>query len=178
MTVDGIDYPITEPRPFSKAYSSHKLGGSAGLTYEYGIYTHSDKLAWINWAASGTPDVALFQSKMEDEIKEKRAKDSSDFRIIADQGYFKIELIPVMSCRNDFDFPEVAYFKDRALSRHENFNGLTKNYRCLTTKFRHDKGDNPNKEHPRHVACVTAICVSIQCEMDLKVTKLSDPYTE
>lgn len=38
-TVDGIHYPIDEPRPFNKSYSSFKLGGSAGLMYEYCICT-------------------------------------------------------------------------------------------------------------------------------------------
>ena len=177
MTLDCIHYPITEPRPFTTDYSSFKLGKAAGISYEYGIYTHKDKLAWIHHDPAGTNDITQYRNELKQKIQAKQAETSLPFRLIVDAGYIAAEEMPYLSWRNEFDDSEIAYFKDRALSRHETFNGYTKHYRCLTTKFRHDKGDNPNRQHPRHVACVTAICVTIQCELDLKIKSLTDPYS-
>jgi len=101
----------------------------------------------------------------------------NNFHIIADDGYISNELLKVLSLRNELDPRDLAYFKDRALSRHETFNGLTKNaYRILTTNFRHDRGWNPLHKHPRHKAVVEAICVTLQYEMDLGIKTLLDPY--
>ena len=47
-TVDGIHYPIDEPRPFSTSYSSHKLGRKAGFDYEFVVSTDRDCLCWLN----------------------------------------------------------------------------------------------------------------------------------
>lgn len=44
MTLDGIHYAIDEPRPFSTSFGSYKHGKSAGLVYEYAIYTTRTKL--------------------------------------------------------------------------------------------------------------------------------------
>ena len=109
-------------------------------------------------------------------VLQKQATRGNKFRAIADDGYFAINLVDVLSFRNEMDPPEIAYFKDRALSRHEKFNALTKRYACMTKDFLHDRGWNPQKKHPRHKACLEAICVTIQYEMDAGVTTLFDPY--
>ena len=177
-TIDGIHYPITEPRPFNKTYKSHKLG-SAAVDYEYAIYTHKDKVAWISPPyPAGFGDKNIFCSGLLGMIRAKQEARGNDFRVIADDGYNAGDLLDALCLRNELDPREIAYFKDRALSRHETFNGMTKRYNCLCAKFRHDKGSNPNKEHPRHQACVEAICVTIQYELDLGVAKLLDPYPE
>jgi hypothetical protein len=41
------------------------------------------------------------------------------------------------SIKNDFDLQEIKHFNNRVSSRYENFNGLLKNYHCLTKKFYH-----------------------------------------
>lgn len=177
-TVDGIHYEIEEPRPFSTAYSSHKFGGKAALTYEFCLSTHKPKMTRLNGPSpAGTKDNTTFKTKgLKDAIKKKQEERGNDFRVIADDGYFDESNLDTLSLRNEFDPPEIAWFKDRALSRHERFNGLTKNYKCLTKKFRHDRGHNPNREHPRHQACVEAICVTLQYELDEGLTTLFDPY--
>jgi hypothetical protein len=175
--MDGIHYVIDEPRPFSKKYSSHKEGGNAGLVYEYCVYTHKDKVVWINGPfPAGTNDIAVLHMKLKAAIKKKQDDRNNTFRVIADDGYFALELLELLSYRNEFDPSEISWFKDRSLSRHEKFNGLTKAYACLTTKFRHDRGDNPDWKHPRHKACVEAICVTIQYEFDAGCKSLFDPY--
>lgn len=48
LTVDGTHCPIEEPRPFSTMWSSHKLGGDAGLNYEVAISISRAKLVHIH----------------------------------------------------------------------------------------------------------------------------------
>lgn len=176
-TLDGIHYKIDEPRPFSRSFGSHKEGMHACLDYEFCIYAHKDKIAWLNGPyPAGTPDGVVFRDKLKAAIEKKQTERTNEFRVIADDGYFAEDLMNVLSFRNEFDPREVAYFKDCALSRHERFNGLTKNYKILKVNFRHDRGDNPNREFPRHKAVVEAICVTLQYEFDLGVKNLFDPY--
>lgn len=176
--MDGIHYPITEPRPFNTSYSSHKLGGSAGLDYEFVFYTHKQKLASIVGPyPAGIGDKKVFEKKLIGMVCAKQHARGNNFRVIADDGYIANKFMDVLAYRNELDPPEIAYFKDRALSRHETFNGLTTRYKCLRKKFHHDRSsDNSEHKHPRHKACVEAICVTIQCEMDVGVTSLLDPY--
>jgi hypothetical protein len=70
--------------------------------------------------------------------------------------------------RNEFDPRQVAWFKDRVLSRQEAFNGKTKNYRCLTNEFVHS--------HDLHRQVVESICVTLQYEMDAGLLDLFDAY--
>ena len=177
VTVDGIHYMITEPRPFSTTYSSHKLGGSAGLVYEYGVATHKNKLVWLNGPyPAGTHDKRVFRRKLKLAIEKKQNERMNDFRVIADDGYINEEFNDTLAFRNEFDPSEIVWFKDRSLARHERFNGLTKNFGCMVKKFHHDRGVNPNQQPPRHKACVEMICVTIQYEMDTGLTTLFDPY--
>lgn len=178
-TVDGVHYHTTEPRPYSKSYSSHKHGGSAALVYEHTIYTHKNKIASIVGPfPAGTHDKTVFRSKLHGMITKKQEERSNDFRAIADQGYVADDLHSSLSFRNEMDPQEVEWFKDRALSRCKKFNGLTKAYKSMKVKFHHDRGPNPDRLHPRHKACLEAICVTIQVEMDEGVTVLFDPYPE
>lgn len=178
VTVDGIHYKIDEPRPFSTQYSSHKEGGNACLDYEIGFYTFKNKIAWLNGPfPAGWNDKKVFRRKLKRAIEMKQQSRSNNFRVIADDGYFAADLLHTLSLRNEFDPRDIRYFKDRALARHERFNGMTKNaYRILQVNFRHDRGDNPQKKHPRHQAVVEAICVTLQYELDLGIKTLFDPY--
>lgn len=179
-SVDGIHYPITEPRPFSKRFSSHKLGGNAGLMYEYVLDTWRDRIVWLNGPfPAGQGDRSVFKDEgLRKAVEDLQAGLENDsIRIIADDGYKVIALLHVLSHRNEFDPRDIGWFKDRALSRHERFNGLTTNFRCLRVKFHHDRSsDNSAGEFPKHKACVEAICVTIQYEFDLGETSLFDPY--
>lgn len=175
-TVDGIHYPINEPRPFKKKYKSHKHG-SAGLDYEYCLYAHKPKLAWLNGPfPAGTHDQTVLRKELRQKIQEKQQARKNGFRVIADDGYFSLDLTGFLSFRNELDSQEVKYYKDRALSRHERFNGLTRRFDILNQKFRHDHGWNDNEEHPRHKAVVEAICVTVQYELDMGYVSLFDPY--
>ena len=135
------------------------------------MYTHKEKIAWINAPyPAATHDKTIFRDKLKAAIEKKQAERKNKFRIIADDGYVAEDLMNVISTRNEFDRKELAYFKDRALSRQEKFNLYTKNgYDILDKNFRHDHGDNPDQQHPGHKAVVEMICVTIQSEMDLGI---------
>lgn len=177
MTVDGIHFPIDEPRPFSSSYKSHKHG-AAGLVYEFGLFTHKAKLAWLNGPfPAAKNDKTVFRQGLKPAIEQKQTERNNAFRVIGDDGYIAKDLLKTISLRNELDPKDVAYFKDRSLARHEKFNSYTKNgFEILRNKFRQDRGDNPNREHPRHKAVVEMICVTVQYELDLGIKKLFDPY--
>jgi len=156
---------------------SHKEGWNACVDYEIGMYAHKNKIAWLNGPfPSGTNDKDVFRSKMKAAIEEKQLERGNSFCVIADDGYVDRELLSVLSLRNELDPPEIAYYKDCALSRHETFNGMTKTYRILKANFRQDRGWNPDYKFPRHQAVVEAICVTLQYELDFGIKTLFDPY--
>ena len=98
---------------------------------------------------------------LKEAIENLQQTTGDDIRVIADDGYFKKDLLGILSFRNEFDPRDIAWFKDRALSRHEQFNGYTKRFKVLEERFSHDHtSGNPNGEFPMHKACVEAICVT------------------
>ena len=101
-------------------------------------------------------------------MEEKQRKTGRRVRLIADDGYTQQSLFEFLSLRNEFDPRQVAYFKDRVLSRQEFFNGKTKNWRCLTAEFKHN--------HELHRMVVESICVTLQYEMDNGLLDLFDAY--
>lgn len=136
-SLDGIHYAITKPRPFSTSFSSHKRGKKPALAYKIVLSIHKNKIKWLNGGfPAGTSDSTIFQNEgLMDALRAKRQQTGRDIQLIADDGYFVNALLDCLSLRNEFDPREVAYYKDRALSRHESLNGKTKNYRCLTASF-------------------------------------------
>jgi hypothetical protein len=65
IILDGTDFPIREPSPFSSQWFSHKLNGP-GLRYEIGV---SIQKGWIVWAygpfpAGSYPDLKIAQSRI------------------------------------------------------------------------------------------------------------------
>jgi len=159
--------------PFQKVYGSKKFGGKCALKYELVVSAYFDQILWVNGPfPAGMNDKRIFSEYGLLEASKERQETFPDFRIIADAGYKAEKYQPYLSLRNEFDDPEVAYFKDRALSRHESLNRLTKNFRCMVLPFRHDRGTNINDEFPRHKACLEAICVTIQYEFDLGIKSL------
>ena len=47
VTVDGTDFPIQEPKPFSPIWYSHKFKG-AGLRYEVAVSIQTGWIVWLN----------------------------------------------------------------------------------------------------------------------------------
>ena len=72
------------------------------------------------------------------------------------------------SIKNTFDPQEIKHFKNRVCSRHENCNGLLKNFHFLTKKFHH--GLDLQK------ICFRAVCCLMMFQMESGGASLLDPY--
>lgn len=169
-SLDGVHYAVDEPRPFSTRHSSHKRGGKTALCYEIVMSIHKPKVKWLNGGfPANKGDREIFKDHgLMHAVRQQREARRRDIRLIADDGYTEFALYDCLSLRNEFDPRDVAQFKNRVLSRHETFNGKTKNYRCLRENFRHS--------HDLHRCCVESICVTLQYEMDNGLLTLFDAY--
>ena len=130
LSVDGTHCPIEEPRPFSKIWSSHKLGQKPGVNYQVGLSIYESKVLWVYGPAPPGPlnDIAVFRDRLKHKIPDGK-------RVIGDEGYRGEP--EYVSTKNNFDPRYMAEFKERVLARHESFNQRLKTFECLTTKFRH-----------------------------------------
>ena len=164
MTVDGTHCPIEEPRPFSTQWSSHKFGGKPGVNYELGLSIHKPKLIWVyGYTRPGKyNDISVFRQSLKNELLAQ----CPGRRVIGDRGYRgETELI---STRNEFDPPEIAEFKDRALARHETFNQKLKCFACLRQRWRHSL--------ELHMEAFHACCVLVMTQIECGAASLFDPY--
>ncbi|CAB9503243.1 hypothetical protein SEMRO_160_G072100.1 [Seminavis robusta] len=167
MSIDGIHCPIEEPRPFSKKWSSHKFGGKPALNYEFGMLIHKPQLGWVH---GPTPpgkmnDLVVFRSKLKAELPAGR-------RLIAD-GIYASET-DYISTKNDLDPKPISKFKDRVLSRHENFNQRVKCFGIMKQKFRHrGMGEDWLEQHR---LATHAVCCLVQFQLNNGTQRLLDPY--
>ena len=156
MTVDGTHVWITEPGhpdwSQDSRYFSHKYG-KAGVNYELGISLSTNRLVWMNRPhPAGESDLQVF-IRHGLRRKLKRLKKRS----IGDGGYPGHSRY--VSTPNNMDSKEVKKFKSRALKRHENFNGMTKTFECLSGRFHHSLD--------RFKTCFEAVCVVCQYQLEL-----------
>jgi hypothetical protein len=134
ISVDGTHCWIQEPmhREWSQdpQYFSHKYN-KAGLNYEIAISLAEQRVVWLNGPfPAGTNDVKTFSRHG---LKQKLLDASK--KAIGDKGY--VGHPEAVSTYNVHDSRGVTKFKSRALKRHETYNGLTKRFDCLSTRFRH-----------------------------------------
>ena len=163
MTIDGTCCPIEEPRPFSTHNSCYKIGGKAGVNYELGISIIEQKVIWCFGPTQpgAYNDLSVYRLALKQEMQRM-----PDRRIIADGIYNDEE--DVISQKDELDPRELQEFKDRALSRHEKFNGLLKNFNILNSKFRHGR-DN-------HVVAFEAVAYLCQIQLDNGSVALFDAW--
>lgn len=153
FTVDGTHCPTFEPKhPIynqDKAYFSYKFN-QAAFNYEIAISVFENKVLWVDGPHAGSKhDITIFREKL-------MAKVPAGKRGIADNGY-KGE--PTVLCTpNTHDPKELRQFKSRARARQESFNKRTKNFKCLSTDFRHGI--------IKHKVLFEAICVILQYELE------------
>lgn len=134
ITVDGTHCWINEPThpdwSQDKSFFSHKYN-KAGVNYELGIAIACSRLVWMNGPfKAGKSDNKIFR-----DCGLKGLLASIQKKAIGDQGYNGHR--GECSTYNAHDCRGVRKFKSRALKRHENFNGMTKEYDCLSGRFRH-----------------------------------------
>jgi hypothetical protein len=130
MTVDGTDFAINEPTPFSSRWYSHKFRGP-GLRYEVGVSIKGGDIVHTNgpFPCGSWPDITIFRSCLMDKLDDGEM-------VEADRGYRgqpnKVR-IPV-DCRDENERKK----KNRARARHETVNKRFKQFGILKQKFRHN----------------------------------------
>ena len=128
VTVDGTDFRIAEPMPFSKKWYSHKFK-RAGLRYEVAVCIQTGDIVWINgpFAAGLWPDVKIFKSKLQDML-------APGEMVETDNGY------PNLHCRMPKQQVSKQDSRARALARarHECINKKFKQWGCMAQPFRHE----------------------------------------
>jgi hypothetical protein len=155
ITVDGTHCWIQEPQhptwSQDRKFYSHKYN-KAGLNYELGISLWQSRLVWMKGPTkAGGNDLQVF---LEEGLKAKLK--ATGKKGIGDGGYRGHP--GEMSTPNSHDSKEANKFKSRASKRHEKFNGMTKNFDCLSGRFRHSVD--------RFKSCFEAVCVICQYQME------------
>ncbi len=155
LTVDGTHCWIREPQhpvwSQDPEWYSHKFN-KAGINYELGISISQNRLVWMNGPfKAGLNDITIFTNKG---LKEKLRANGK--KAIGDGGYSGHS--QQISTPNSRDSKQVKKFKSRALKRQEKFNGMTKNFDCLSGRFRHSVDRFKN--------CFEAVCVICQYQIE------------
>lgn len=137
LYVDCVDSLLNEPRHpiLSKDpdFFSFKFN-HAGMRYELGTDLYRSAVVWMNgpFPAGEDNDKGIF---VKQGLKDKL--ESVGKKCIADGIYTGYP--HVCSTFNALDRKDVAKFKSRAQMRHEQFNGMIKEFDCLSRAFRHKK---------------------------------------
>jgi len=130
VTIDGTDFKINEPTPFSRKWYTQKLK-HAGLRYEVGICIQTGWIVWINgpYAPGDWPDLAISRDGLNEAL-------AADEFFLADGTHRD---------GNGWSFTPTGinnpdqYMKAVARARHETINGLFKQFHCLRDCFRHHR---------------------------------------
>lgn len=129
VTVDGTDFRISEPQPFSPGWYSHKFKGP-GVRYEVAVSINGGDIVHINgpFACGHNPDITIFRSKL---IYKLEAGEMVE----ADRGYRG----EPTKCRLPVDYMNRRQRrqKNRARARQETVNARFKTFAALSQRFRH-----------------------------------------
>ena len=125
VTVDGTDFKIFEPAPFSSKWVSHKFQGP-GLRYEVAVSIQSGDIVWINgpYQCGLYPDLTIFRRGLIYMLE-------GGEKVEADKGYAGERLYANTPTPGIFDSGGIAR------SRHETVNKRFKQWGCLGHRFRH-----------------------------------------
>ena len=146
MTVDGTDYSIQEPSPFSSMWYSHKTKGAA-LRYEIAICIQT---GWIVWTcgpfpAGDFPDLEVFRLGLKDELMRGG-------KVETDEGYRGADFC--ICTPSDYEGNTTwRIMKGQARARHETINRNLKEFNVLRDTFCHD----PNKHYLGFHAVVAVV---------------------
>ena len=136
LSVDGTDFRIGEPTMFDRTWYSHKFK-KAAVKYEIAL-TMDGYIAWANGPFRGSEhDLAIFRRDLMTQIPDGKL-------VIGDKGYRGEP--DVLDTPNRLDTDESRSFKSLVLARHETVNKRLKDFRILSSVFRHSNG-NPIASH-------------------------------
>ena len=125
VTVDGTDFRIKDPSPFSTSWYSHKYKGP-GVRYEVAICIATGWIVWIRgpYRCGSWPDLSIARDALHYCLENGE-------RYVADNGYECEEaLIP-----NDVTTYQEMYYMGIARARHETVNQLFKQFRIIGNRF-------------------------------------------
>lgn len=127
--MDGTDFRIREPTPFSKSWFSHKFK-TAGLRYEVAVSISTGFIVWYNgpFACGENPDIKIFRHSLKSKLLPGE-------QVEADNGYRGEQLY--ISVADEHESEEHRVAKSRARARHEQINRMFKRYEVLYQTFRH-----------------------------------------
>ena len=147
MSVDGTDFRIREPSPFSPIWHSHKFRGP-GLRYEVGVGICSGGIVWVNgpFPCGSWPDLNIARDGLVNFLEEGE-------KVIADGGYGGDSHFLTPTGVND-NFNNVMSV---IRARHETVNGRLKSFNVLATTFRHSLGN--------HSQCFMAVANLVQVSL-------------
>ena len=149
FSLDGTDFPINEPSPFSKIWFSHKFNGPA-IRYEIGI---SLRTSDIVWAFGGVkpgdfPDLELARSCVVDMIDDGEL-------IVADNGY-NDSWVFLNDRKGSYEPQDTAI--RQYLARHESVNKRIRDFKILSDKYKGKLSFHPRIFH----ACVNLVQIQIE----------------
>ena len=159
LSVDSTDCPIEEIKHPTLSQNpelfSFKING-AGLRYECGIDLFRSAVIWINgpFKPGVYNDNQIFgQFGLKEKLGDigKKALGDKIYNGYPDE----------CSTFNAVDSSVVSKFKARVQMRHEQFYGMVKEYKCMSTPFRH----KPDKIE-KHCMCFEAVSVICQYRME------------
>jgi DDE superfamily endonuclease len=114
MTIDGTDFRIQEPTPFSSKWYSHKFKGP-GLRYKVGLSIRGGDIVHINgpFECGTWNDITIFRNDLMHKLLQNEM-------VEADKGYRG----QPDKLRTPFDWctRDEKYLKRRARARHESVN--------------------------------------------------------
>ena len=131
VSVDGTDFRINEPSPFSSKWFSPKFN-KAALRYEVGICIQTGDIVWINgpYPPGEWNDLQIALDGIVYLLE-------GDERLITDKGYRGYPVY--FDCQWRYlDNQHQKTRKALARARHENVNKLFKDWDCLSERWRCD----------------------------------------
>ena len=161
LTTDGVHCDIPEQHMDPDRLWKSCKTNSPGLAYELAISIWSGKLVWINGPhKGGTRDVDIFV-----QAGGLASRIPAGKLVLVDQGYNQAPKDKISRKDKHIDPEDLYDFKNRALARHEKFNGRIKEYKVLSERFRH-RGARGVGIMDTHKSVFEAVCVIVQYEMD------------
>lgn len=159
MSVDGTDYRIYEPTPFSPKWYSHKFKGP-GLRYEVAVCIATGHIVWAYgpFPCGSYPDLRSFRLRM------KRALEPGE-KVVADDGYKDASCL----LRNDVEGQQRKVLAD-VRARQETANRRFKQFFILGHRFRHDVS--------LHSVCFHAVANITQLTIELGDPLFEVDYVE
>jgi len=132
--VDGVDFRIAEPSPFSRDWFSHKFRAAA-LRYEI-VLSVGEPVEICSAHGPFKPgkftDLDIARDKLALMLDETGEQSYADRGYVEPQGYF-------VTPRDVDSNPDERRFLKLVRARHETVNKRVKQFQCLSMPFRHDR---------------------------------------